>query len=105
MKLSKLADSLLNTHHNLALIRQDPGTEYFEVAEKVMMNNAQTICQQLPSTDVLVEMATDISKKALHEFLLIKCKEQTMDYTKPQNPKTPKPHGVQMECLQVSERY
>merc|ERR1711872_1075772 len=47
-----------------------------------MMNNAQTICQQLPSTDVLVEMATDISKKALHEFLLIKCKEQTMDYTK-----------------------
>ena len=27
-------------------------------------------------------MATDISKKALHEFLLIKCKEQTMDYTK-----------------------
>ena len=50
MKLSKLADSLLNTHHNLALIRQDPGTEYFGVAEKVMMNNAQTICQQLPST-------------------------------------------------------
>ena len=80
MYVSLQADSLLDIHHNLALIRQDPGTEYFEVAEKVMiMNNAQTICQQLPSTDELVEMATDISKKALHEFLLIKCKEQTMD--------------------------
>ena len=46
------------------------------------MNNAQIICQKLPSTDELVEMATDISKKALHEFLLTKCKEQTMNYTK-----------------------
>ena len=36
----------------------------------------------MPSTDELVEMATDISKKALHEFLLTKCKEQTMNYTK-----------------------
>ena len=27
-------------------------------------------------------MATVISKKALHEFLLTKCKEQTMEYTK-----------------------
>ena len=36
----------------------------------------------MPTTDELVEMATDISKKALHEFLLTKCKEQTMNYTK-----------------------
>ena len=34
------------------------------------------------TTDDLVEMATVISKKALHEFLLTKCKEQTMNYTK-----------------------
>ena len=57
MKLSKLADSLLNTHHNLALIRQDPGTEHFEVAEKILQSNAQAICHQLPTTDELVEMA------------------------------------------------
>ena len=36
----------------------------------------------MPSTDELVEMAMDISKKALHEFLLTKSKEQTMNYTK-----------------------
>ena len=27
-------------------------------------------------------MATVISKKALHEFLLVKCKEQTIEFTK-----------------------
>ena len=27
-------------------------------------------------------MATVISKKALHKFLITKCKEQSMDYTK-----------------------
>ena len=70
LRLSKLIDRLLDTYHNLALIRQDPGTELFEVAERALQCNANAICQQLPTTDDLVEMATDISKKALHEFLL-----------------------------------
>ena len=48
----------------------------------MLKSNAEAICHQLPTTDELVEMATDISKKPLHEFLLTKCKEQTMNYTK-----------------------
>ena len=30
----------------------------------------------------LVSMATVVSHKALHEFILLKCKEQTMSFTK-----------------------
>ena len=56
--------------------------EHFEVAERVLQCNANNISQQLPTTNDLVEMAAAISKKALHEFLLTKCKEQTMEYTK-----------------------
>ena len=82
LRLSKLIDKLLDTYHNLALIRQDQGAEHFEIAKGVLQCNAKAICQQLPITDDLVEMATVISKKALHEILLIKCKEQSMDYTK-----------------------
>ena len=81
-RFSNLIDRLLDTYNNLALIRQNPGMEHFEVAERVLQCNANTICQQLPTTDDLVKMATGISKKALHEFLLTKCKEQTMNYTK-----------------------
>ena len=73
---------LLDIYNNFALIRQDPGLEHFEVAERVLQCNTNNISQQLPTTDDLVEIATAISKKALHEFLLTKCKEQIMEYTK-----------------------
>ena len=73
---------LLDTYYNLALIRQDQGAEHFEVIKGVLQCKAKAICQQLPITDDLFEMARVISKKALHEFLLTKCKEQSMDYTK-----------------------
>ena len=82
MRLSKLIGRLLDIYNDLALIRQDPGMEHFEVAERVLQCNANNISQQLPTTNGLVEMATVISKKALHEFLLTKCREQTMEYTK-----------------------
>ena len=39
----------------------------------------------LSSIDDLVTMATVTSKKALHESLLIKCKEQTIEFTKKLN--------------------
>ena len=82
MRLSKLIDRLLDIYNDLVLIRQDLGMEHFEVAGRVLQCNANIISQQLPPTNDLVEMATVISKKALHEFLLTKCKEQTMEYTK-----------------------
>ena len=36
----------------------------------------------MPDIEDLVNMATVVSKKALHEFLLVKCKEQTIEFTK-----------------------
>ena len=65
---------------NLANLRQEPGK--YEVAEKVLQCNGDIFVQKLPNIDDLVNMATVISKKALHEFLLVKCKEQTIEFTK-----------------------
>ena len=36
----------------------------------------------MASIDILVPIATAISKRVLHEFLLNKCKEQTIEFTK-----------------------
>ena len=47
-----------------------------------MQYNSNILARKLPIIDDLVDMAMVISKKALHEFLLVKCKEQTMDFTK-----------------------
>ena len=41
-----------------------------------------SIAQKLPDIEDLVNMATVTSTKALHEFLLVKCKEQTVEFTK-----------------------
>ena len=43
---------------------------------------ADILAQKLPAIEDLVGIATVISKKALHEFLLVKCKEQTIEFTK-----------------------
>ena len=37
---------------------------------------------KMPSIEDLVDMATVISKNALHEFLLVKCKEHTIEFAK-----------------------
>ena len=42
----------------------------------MFLNNA------LPTIDNLVPMARVVNQKALHEFVLQKCKEQTMTFTK-----------------------
>ena len=52
------------------------------MAEKVLQCNADILAQKLPNFDDLVNMATVINKKALHEFLLFKCKGQTIELTK-----------------------
>ena len=53
-----------------------------EVAMGVLQSAANTLAQKLPNIEDLVDMATVISKKSLHEFLLVKCKEQKIEFTK-----------------------
>ena len=48
----------------------------------VMQSGVDTLAHKLPDVDDLVNMATEISKKALHECLLVKCEEQTIEFTK-----------------------
>ena len=48
----------------------------------VLQCGADILAQQLPSIDDLVNMAPVISKKALNEFLLVKCKVHKIEFTK-----------------------
>ena len=80
LHLTSIIDSNLEIELNLADIRQEPSK--YEVAEKVWQCNSYILAQKLPNIDDLVDMAMVIGKKALHEFLLIKCKEQTIEFTK-----------------------
>ena len=43
---------------------------------------ADILAKKLPAIEDLVSIATVISKKALHELLRVKCKEQTIEFTK-----------------------
>ena len=47
-----------------------------------MLSNIEVMNNALPMIDDLVPMATVVNQKALHEFILQKCKEQTMTFTK-----------------------
>ena len=64
----------------LASIMLDLSVVNFEVAVKVLQSRAHILAQQVPSTDILVTMTTEIKQKALHESLLNKCKEQTNEF-------------------------
>ena len=64
----------------MAQLRQEPGDN--EVAMRVLQCNVDILAPKLPDIEDLVNMATVISKKVLHEFLLVKCKEQTIEFTK-----------------------
>ena len=64
-----MIDSKLDIEFYLADIRQDPTSRSnFEIVEKVLQCNANILAKKLPSINDLVDMATVISKKALHEF-------------------------------------
>ena len=45
----------------------------------VLQSSADNLARKLPDIEDLVNMATVVSIKALHEFLLMKCKEQTIE--------------------------
>ena len=78
-RLQGIIDTKLSIEYALARLRQE--TEDKEVALGVLQSGADTLAHKLPDVDDLVNMATEISKKALHEFLLVKCKEQTIEFT------------------------
>ena len=79
-RLLSIIESKLNIEFTLAQLRQE--TEDNEVAMGVLQSSADNLARKLPDIEDLVNMATVVSKKALHEFLLIKCKEQTIEFTK-----------------------
>ena len=73
-RLEQVIESKLAIEFELASIRQDLCIVNFELAEKVLLIRAVILAQQMPSTDILVNMTMEIKPKALHEYLLTKCK-------------------------------
>ena len=79
-RLKSVFETKLSIEYTLAQLRQE--AEDNEVTMGVLQSGAETLAHKLPDIDDLVDMATVVSKKALHEFLLVKCKEQTIEFTK-----------------------
>ena len=72
----------ISEDYTLASLRQIPGKDDFENTERLSLSNVTILDQSLPRVEDLVSMATVVNHKALHEFILLKCKEQTMSFTK-----------------------
>ena len=72
----KLWEEYALTHH-----RQTPGKNGFGETERLMLSNIENLSNSLPTIDELVPM-TVVNHKAVHEFILQKCKEKTMTFTK-----------------------
>ena len=79
-RLLSTIESKLKIEFTLAQLRQE--TEDNVVAIVALQCGTDKFPQQLPSIEDLVDMAMVISKKALHEFLLTKWREQTIEFTK-----------------------
>ena len=69
LRLYNTIDSKISIEYAMAKLRQE--TEDNEVAMGVLQSGADTLACKLPDVDDLIEMATEISQKALHEFLLV----------------------------------
>ena len=57
------------------------GKDGFEDTERLMLTNIAKLAEPLPRIENLVSLATVVNHKALHELILLKRKEQTMEYT------------------------
>ena len=66
----------------LASLRQTSCTVSFEIAERFSHSRIDELTQKLPEMDNLVLMATEIDQRALHDFLLLKYKEQSIELIK-----------------------
>ena len=76
-----LVDRKLWEEYALTNHRQTPGKNGFEATERLLLSNIENLSNSLPTIDDLVPM-TVVNHKAIHEFILQKCKEQTMTFTK-----------------------
>ena len=62
--------------------RQSRGKNGFVETERLLLSNIEVLNNALPTLEDLVSMAMVVNYKAIHEFVLQKCKEQTMAFTK-----------------------
>ena len=72
----------INEEYMLASLTETPGKDRFEEIERLLLSNIAILDQSLPMIEDLVSMATVVNHKAFHQFILQKCKEQTMTFTK-----------------------
>ena len=80
--LLNLVDKKLIEEFALTNHRQDPGKDGFEETERLLLSNIEVMNNALHTIEDLVSMAMVVNYKAIHEFVLQKCKEQTMAFTK-----------------------
>ena len=80
--LLNLVDLKLSEEYALTNHRQTPGKDGFEETERLLLSNIEVLNNALPTIEDLVSMAMVVNHKAIHEFVLQKCKEQTMAFTK-----------------------
>ena len=77
-----LVDQKIREEYSLTHHKQTPGTIDFGETERLMLSNNEVLSNSLPTIDDFVPMAMVVDNKAIHEFILQKCKEQTMTFTK-----------------------
>ena len=76
----KLIEEFALTNH-----RQDPGKNGFEETERLLLSNIEVLNNALPKIEDLISMSLIVNQKAIHKFVLQKCKKQKMTFTKKLN--------------------
>ena len=74
--LLNIIDMKINEEYKLTSLRKTPGKDGFENIERLLLSNITN----LPMT--CLRLAMVVNHKASHDFILLKCKEQTMVFTK-----------------------
>ena len=72
----------INEEYTLASPRQTPGKDGCENTERLLLFNIVKLDHDLSMIEDLFPLATLVNHKELHDFILPKCKEQTMSFTK-----------------------
>ena len=74
--LLNIIDMKINEEYELASLRRTPGKNCFENSERLLLSNIAILDQSLPTDENFVPMAMVVNHKALHKFILLKCKEK-----------------------------
>ena len=64
----------INEEYTLASLMQTPGKDGFENTERLLLSSIAILDQSLPTVENFVPMAMVVNHKALHKFILLKCK-------------------------------